>query len=57
MTLKVKNPQFWVDFYDILDLCIKLNMNDFLFNKKKIVAQNFENFDKKSQNFENFWKK
>ena len=24
---------------------------------KKIVAQNFENFDKKSQNFGNFWKK
>ena len=25
--------------------------------KKKIVAQNFENFDKKSQNVGKFWKK
>ena len=29
-------------------------MNDFIFYKK-IVARNFENFEKKSQNFGNFW--
>ena len=56
MTLKVKNPQFWVDFYDILDLCIKLNMNDFYLTKK-IVSQNFENNDENSQNLGNFWEK
>ena len=28
-----------------------------LYSIKKIVARNFENFEKKSQNFGNFWKK
>ena len=56
MTLNVKNPQFWVDLYENLDLCFKGNMNNLLFYKKNVI-ENFENFDPKSQNFGKFWQR
>ena len=49
---EVKNPQFWVDFYKILDLCILVDMYNFTSYKKNCSPKFWKFWSKISK----FWK-